>query len=260
MGAGSNIAWTDATWNPWVGCHKVGPGQGCRHCYAEAWAKRTGRDFRTVTRSAPATFNLPLSKKLKPGNKVFSCSLSDFFHADADAWRNEAWDIIRRRPDLTFQILTKRPERIMNYLPWLKRHPELEVGIAKHSFVGSLGEPWPNVWLGTSTEDQRCADERIPKLLSVPAAVHFLSVEPLLGPVNLEQYFRRFIRPSWLIVGGESGPGHTECRIEWIEDIVRQCIRAGVPVFVKQDSGQYPGRQGRIPDEFWLKQFPAVRP
>jgi len=128
---------------------------------------------------------------------------------------------------------------------------------------------WPlkNVWLGVSVEDQKTANERIPLLLQTPAALRFVSVEPILGPVDLigPGYFRDpkfnqaggLVGLDWVIVGGESGPNAKPCEIGWIEDVVGQCTMAGVPVFVKQDSGRFPGKQGRIPDYLWqYKQYP----
>src|SRR3990167_4811557 len=123
MGRDSKISWTDSTWNPWIGCHKVSP--GCAHCYAETLVEnRMGRKFSEIRRASPATFNAPL-KWHRPMNTfspsspqyVFTCSISDFFIEEADAWRDEAWEIIRRTPHLTYQILTKRPERIAGDLP-----------------------------------------------------------------------------------------------------------------------------------------------
>lgn len=160
----TNISWTDETWNPWQGCTKVSP--GCAHCYMFRDKKKYGQDPSTVVRSKDPTFYKPL--KMQEPALVFTCSWSDFFHADADTWRAEAWDIIKRTPHLTYQVLTKRPERILDHLP---------------SDWGWRG--YPNVWIGTSVENQRWAKVRIPLLMKVPAVVRFLSCEPLLGPVDL---------------------------------------------------------------------------
>ena len=171
MGLISEIQWTNATWNPWQGCTKVSP--ACTNCYMFADLKRYGRDPSVVVRSKPPTFRLPLKKRrggafaIEPGWKVFTCSWSDWFHKSADAWRDEAWAIVRQRSDVIFQVLTKRPERIAECLP------------------ADWGEGYPNVWLGVTAEDQPRADERIPILRDIPAAVRFLSCEPLLGPIQL---------------------------------------------------------------------------
>ena len=228
MGKTTSIAWTDKTWNPWQGCHKVSA--GCANCYMHREKKRYGQDPGTVVRSKPPTFNAP--KKWADPALVFTCSWSDFFIAEADPWRDEAWEIIRATPHLTYQILTKRPERIARCLP------------------AGWGDGWPNVWIGVSVEDQAAADERIPHLLAAVGAHKFLSVEPLLGPVNLETAFAVCDRDGeslgprcnrdgspaigWCIVGGEGGPGARPCDVAWIRSLLAQCREAGTAAFVKQ--------------------------
>ena len=248
MGKHTEIAWSSSTYNPWVGCHKVSA--GCRGCYAEASMTRFGRDFGKVTRTTPATFNSPL--KWREPAYVFTCSWSDFFIAEADGWRDDAWDIIRRTPHLTYQILTKRPERIAAHLP------------------ADWGAGWPNVWLGTTAENQDALDERAPQLLAAPAALHFLSCEPLLGPLSLWAFlpdaglrsrttmeWKGAAAATWVICGGESGASARQLELGWVESIVAECRARHVPVFVKQDSGPRPGQQGRIPSELWLHEMPA---
>jgi protein gp37 len=164
MGEKTEIAWTEKTYNPWQGCTKMSP--GCAHCYMFRDKRRYGQDPLVVVRSKDPTFYAPL--RWREPALVFTCSWSDFFHAAADEWRDDAWDVIRRTPHLTYQILTKRQDRILQCLP-----PDW----------GPVG--WPNVWLGVSVENQHFADIRIPALLQVPARVRFLSCEPLLGPVDL---------------------------------------------------------------------------
>lgn len=208
MGKITRIQWTLKTWNPWWGCDKVSP--GCAHCYAEHLMMRWGKGF-AIRRTSDATFYAPLSWKAP--SLIFTCSMSDWFHPGADAWRGEAWDIIRRTPQHIYQILTKRPERIAENLPY--------------------GWPLPNVWLGVSTEYQRWADARIPLLLASGTTVNFISAEPLLGPLDLSKW----LCPDgldWVIVGGESGPKARPVSLEWIRDIIRQCRDARIPVFVKQ--------------------------
>lgn len=171
MGVATKIEWTDATWNPWQGCTKVSP--ACTNCYMFSDMKRYGRSPTDVRRSAPPTFNLPLRKNragefvIPSGANVFTCSWSDWFHEAADEWRNDAWEIIRQRPDVTFQIVTKRTDRILNCLP------------------DDWGDGWPNVWLIATVENQHWADIRIPQLLRVPSVIRGLSMEPLLGPIDL---------------------------------------------------------------------------
>jgi protein gp37 len=146
MGETTGIAWADRTWNPWHGCLKVSP--GCKLCYMYREKKQYGQNPMLVQRSK-TKFNEPL--KWNSG-RVFTCSWSDFFIEEADAWRPEAWEIIRKTPQLTYQILTKRPERIAAHLP------------------ADWGDGYSNVWLGVSVESQKYANERIPLLLKTPAA------------------------------------------------------------------------------------------
>lgn len=249
MADNTNITWTrkdgkpGATWNPWYGCTKVST--GCKNCYMDRWAKRAGRDPEVVRRAAAASFFSPYRiMRRRPGSFVFTCSLSDWFHQAADSWRTEAWDIIRHTRSLTYQILTKRPERIKDHLP------------------ADWGTGYRNVWLGVSAEDQRTAELRVPILRKVPAAIRFLSLEPLLGPIDLERLLpktweqERTGEKWWVIVGGESGPGRRPLDLKWLEAIWMDCSDLGIPLWVKQDSGQYPGQQGRIPDWLWTQERP----
>lgn len=214
----SAIEWTGATWNPWQGCIKVSA--GCKFCYMYRDKKRYGQDPSRVVRSAPPTFNKPLKwqREVESGNRtgrdrfVFTCSWSDWFIEQADAWRSEAWDIVRKCPGLILQILTKRPERIAENLP---------------SFWDEIAA---RCWLGTSVENQD-AVHRIGELARVPAVTHFLSIEPLIGPVVIGE--QSVI--DWVIVGGESGGDEARaCDVSWIRSIVQQCAAAGIPCFVKQ--------------------------
>jgi len=228
VGTNSAIEWTDATWNPWQGCTKVS--EACAHCYMFRDMARYGRDGSIVVRSKPPTFNLPLSKTregrhaIASGSKVFTCSWSDWFHVNADAWRADAWEIIRQRPDVTFQIVTKRTERIAKCLP-----PD-------------WGRGWPNVWLIATVENHERFLERLQPLLDVPAPVRGLSCEPLLGPLDIRFWLKRpyqidnAVHPSldWVIVGGESGPGARPMDLAWARAIVEQCKTAAVACFVKQ--------------------------
>jgi protein gp37 len=204
----SAIEWTEATWNPWHGCSKVSP--GCAHCYMFREKRQYGQDPTKVVRSK-TTFHAPLN--WKEPRLIFTCSWSDFFVEEADPWREEAWQIMRWTPHLTYQVLTKRPERIGASLP-------------------SGGWPWRNVWLGVSVENRRFYG-RIELLKAIPAAVRFLSLEPLLAPMpDLP-----LVGISWVIVGGESGPGCRPMSPEWVRGIRDQCILAKVPFFFKQWGG-----------------------
>lgn len=265
MGDKSAIEWTEATWNPWQGCHKVSP--GCKHCYMYREKKQYGQNPAVVIRSKPHTFSMPL--RLKDPARVFTCSWSDFFIEEADGWRDEAWEIIRSTPHLTYQVLTKRPERMAGRLPWHRRL-EHTAGV---SFVTE--DPWPNVWLGVSVEDQATADERIPLLLQTPAAVRWVSYEPALGPVDLSAldggggyrynalcagppfgHYEGGTRVDWIVVGGESGPGARPFDLAWTRQTIEQGRAAGVPVFVKQLGGQPRGwcrwRSHRDSPPAWL--------
>lgn len=229
MGKTSAIEWTDATWNPWYGCTKVS--EGCKNCYAERDMKRFGKDFSVITRSK-TTFRDPL--KWKEPSMIFVCSWGDFFHPDVpEEWRQDAWEIMFHAKEHTFIILTKRPENMINMMP---------VG-----WVEGQYKYMPNIWLGVSAENQANANKRIPKLLDIPAAVHFISVEPLLGPIQLWQSwlpgkcFELDGTPwpslDWIITGGESGPNYRLCDIHWLRSIRYQCIEASVAFFHKQNGG-----------------------
>jgi protein gp37 len=218
----TGVTWSDKTWNPFYGCLKVSP--GCRGCYMyRDLGGRYGGQPSVVTRSK-TTFGAPL--KWKTPELIFTASWSDFFIAQADEWRPDAWEVIRRTPQHTYLILTKRPERIADHLP--------------------QGWPWPQVWLGASIETPAYL-WRADVLCEVPAAHRFLSLEPLLedlGTLNLQGI-------DWVIVGGESGPQHRPMDPAWVESIVTQCEVAQVPAFVKQASALRDGQQGRLSDELW---------
>lgn len=178
MGAKTGIEWCDATWNPWTGCTKVSA--GCEHCYMYRQKTRWGHDPSKVVRSAAKTFNLLLAKKrdgswkIPSGSFVFVCSWSDFCHPDVDdAWINQAWAMMRARSDCVFLILTKRVERL---------HHEANLW-------WPLREQMGHIWLGVTAENQEMVDERIPKLLEIDwPGKTFVSVEPMLGPVELSAW------------------------------------------------------------------------
>ncbi len=222
MAQATTISWTDARWNPWQGCHKVSP--GCAHCYMFTWQRRYGKGQDVVIRSAPATVRAPLRWQRQMGQGtytgarhgttllVFTCSLSDFFLEEADAWRGDVWEIIRSTPNLTYQILTKRPELIMDRLP------------------SDWGEGYQNCWIGVSVENQRWRS-RLERLRTIPAVVRFASFEPILGDLGSLALWLPML--DWAIVGGESGAGHRPMALPWLHSVVTQCQAAGVPVWVK---------------------------
>lgn len=260
MGANTNIQWANFSFNPVIGCTRVSP--ACDRCYAAAWAKiyepnvKWGEPGQKVAYrlTAPANWRMPhrwnkLAAKTAlldvPRPRVFCASLSDVFDNGWDPqWRKDLWDLIDATPYLDWLLLTKRPQNIHEMLPadW-----------------GDKG--WDNVWLGTTVENQTEAERRIPHLLSVPAHVHFLSCEPLLGPLKLTPWL--YGSPQhpgidWIIIGGESGPGFRMMDMNWVADLRVQCRDAKVPVFFKQDSSKKPGSKGRASPELWAcKNFPV---
>ena len=223
MARHSAIEWTDATWNPWRGCSMVSP--GCARCYMFRDMRRWGLDPEVVVRSSLSSFLHPLSwhrSATQGGLFVFTCSFSDFFHPHADAWRLEAWDVIRQTPGLTYLVLTKRPELVAARLP-----PGWPAG-------------FEHVWLGVSVELQAYV-WRIETILEVPAAIHFVSAEPLLGPLNLDPFLVGSPRIDWVIAGGESDPserGPRWCAPEWLRSLRDDCRATRVPFFLKQLGGR----------------------
>lgn len=232
MAENTRIEWCDATFNPWTGCQHVSP--ACDHCYAEAQAKRSPATFggwgphAERKRTSESYWRQPLlwnKRAAKDGRRarVFCASMADVFDNQVPAeWREDLWALIHDTPHLDWLLLTKRPGNIGRMLP-----PAF--------MLGNAPWPWPNVWLGTTVENQEEADRRIPMLVSVPARVRFLSCEPLLGPVNLTD-FNWDGRPpvDWVIAGGESGPHARPSHPDWFRVLRDQCVAAGVPFFFKQ--------------------------
>lgn len=227
MGKESKISWTEATWNPFYGCHKVS--SGCKFCYMYRDQERYGQNPKVVIRSK-SNFNAPL--KWKDPKIIFTCSWSDWFIEEADEWRDELWKIIKATPYHTYQILTKRPERILDHLP------------------SDWNDGYANVWLGISAENDKMFINRMFEFGKVKAKVKFVSAEPLLEEINLNYVIKNqkpdgMDRLDWVIIGAESGNGsipndpkakyrYRECEIKWIESMVDQCTETKVPVFVKQ--------------------------
>ncbi|MCC7082193.1 MAG: phage Gp37/Gp68 family protein [Burkholderiales bacterium] len=268
MGDRSHIQWTDATWNPTTGCSKVK--SGCKNCYAlREWARLsaprtppnvyTGRKF-TDVRTHDDRLDQPL-RWTKP-RRVFVNSMSDLFHKKVpDEFIDRVFAVMAQAHQHTYQVLTKRAERMREYLT--RRASAVEGTLVGMRIMDARLRrkhlqfmwPLPNVWLGVSVEDQATADERIPLLLRTPAAVRFVSYEPAIGRVDFCETFgmwwnstmrafessgAQFNRPNgrrgidWVIVGGESGPKARACDLAWIRSTVQQCKAAGVPCFVKQ--------------------------
>lgn len=221
------------SWNPWMGCSKVSA--GCANCYAEREMFRFGKNFNAVTRSK-TTFLDPLKWK-KPA-RVFTCSWSDFFHPDADEWRDEAWDIIRKTPHLNYLILTKRPELIATRLP------------------GDWDEEWndafSHVWMGVTIEDRKVLESRMVPMMGIPTANLFVSVEPLLGPIDFSPWTDVV---DWAIIGGESGRGYRIMKEKWATGIIEQFVNKDIPVYFKQMAGRSP-KAIPIPDHLSIQEWP----
>jgi protein gp37 len=347
MSSDSRIEWTDATWNVVSGCTRASA--GCDHCYAVGMTTRLegmsksaagnatqravlarkyagltvingkgDRHFNGQVRTHEEDLTIPLG--WKKSQRIFVNSMSDLFHKDVPFdFIDKVFAVMALTPQHTYQILTKRPERMAEYLNtkdspldkdrwdivsewgvrigriiWDARGSDernyynMAGGTKGHDFSNRRvppGWPLPNVWLGASVENQQAADERIPHLLKVPAAVRFLSCEPLLGPVDVRSgLIEQRVHPAgnwsenvrsqinWVIVGGESGPGARPFVLGWGKEIVRQCKAAGVPVFVKQIGAHPTNREGvrhsakdskggdwlEWPEELRVREFPKA--
>lgn len=225
MGENSKIEWTTHTFNPWTGCTKVSP--ACDHCYAEAWAKRSGHvewgphgeRKRTKTWGNPVRWNRQ-AESVAERPRVFCASLADIFdnhRSIQPEWRRDLWALIETTPNLDWLLLTKRPQNIERFIP----------------------APWrthgcpSNVWMGTTVENQEEYDRRVPYLNAVPADIRFLSMEPLVGPVVMHSLSGL----HWIITGGESGAHYRPANPDWFRSLRDQCHRAGVPFLFKQWEG-----------------------
>lgn len=264
MSKNSGIEWCTHTFNPWWGCVKVST--GCENCYAETLSRRFDHNIwgpaKTTQRrlfgdkhwQEPIKWNRE-AQKAGQRARVFCASMADVFedHSDVVEARMRLFDVIEHTPYLDWLLLTKRPENIKRLWPFAWYDEQ---------FI------WSNVWLGTSVENQEMADKRIPFLLEIPAAVRFLSVEPMLGPIDL--WGARYKNPDgsltgaistwvrygvdWVIVGGESGPGKRPMDLDWARRIRDDCKVAGVPFFFKQVDKVQP-----IPLDLMIRQFPEVK-
>lgn len=265
MSADTLIQWTDKTWNPVRGCALVS--EGCRSCYAMKVAHRfsgPGKPYEGLTEIGPkgprwnGKIRLVEKALLEPlrwrkPRRIFVNSMSDLFHEDVPfEFIDRVFAVMALCPQHTFQILTKRAERMLTYWAadrWNVVEQAVEIisdrrgdvagRVIREQFETDLDKyPLPNVWLGVSVERQQEADERIPLLLQTSAAVRFISAEPLLGLIGLARHFPHVHGQRndrfWVIVGGESGAGARPCDLAWIRSIVQQCATAGVSCFVKQ--------------------------
>lgn len=248
MGQETGISWCDHTFNPWIGCQAVSP--GCDNCYAQARADRFGEDFASRRWTSAANWRQPArwnSDAAAAGvrRRVFCASLADVFDDKADHIRGELWRVIEATPHLDWLLLTKRPQNIADRLPTAAD------GCSNWGLDG-----WPNVWLGITAENQIEYDRRWPSLAEIPAAVRFLSCEPLLSEINLHDLVCRKIGTSgccplclnlidWVIAGGESGHGARMMNPAWALQLAGQCVGPGAPAFYFKQAGTR--RDGRWP-------------
>jgi protein gp37 len=259
MAEKTEISWADSTFNPVIGCQKVSA--GCDRCYAEtlmdtrykrvAWGQRKTDDAApsvgTRVRTSAANWRQPVrwnaraaEFKAEHGHRqrVFCASLSDVFDNQWEpAWRADLFNLIKATPELDWLLLTKRPENIIKML---------------NDVIGYNGWgywPWPNVWLGTTCEDQDAFDHRWPIMLEIPARVRFVSYEPAIGPLTMEGHA---VKPDWVICGGESGPGHRDMPAIWAENVMEECEAYAVAFYMKQMAGRRP-----IPEDLLVRQFPS---
>jgi protein gp37 len=259
MAEKSGISWTDASFSPWWGCVKVSP--ACTRCYAESASKRFGhsvwgpdssrRFFGEKHWKEPVGWD-ERARRAKKRTRVFCAPMADIFEKRDDLvpWRKRLWELVRVTPNLDWLLLTKRSENILDMTPDAYR------------------KAWPeNAWAGVTAENQEWAEKRIPDLLNVPAKVRWLSVEPMLGPVDLTKWLGPD-KVNWVIVGGESGHGARPMEASWVTDVLGQCRKAGVGFFFKQkgaamartmhcasEKGDDPSEW---PDEFKVQESPKV--
>lgn len=306
MGTTTGISWTDATWNPLRGCTRVS--EGCRHCYAEIVAARfsgpgqpyeglahkVGGEARWTGDVRFIAHHLTDPLRWRDPRRIFVNSMSDLFHEQVPAaWLDQIFAVMLLAPRHTFQVLTKRPEGMRAYLTLATTH-ERVVDAARVlferrrkvvldapllRFAGFTARPWPlpNVHLGVSVEHQRAADQRIPLLLETPAAVRWLSAEPLLGPIDLRS-FAPFLAHlgaagiecdhghdacpicdrgiDWVVVGGESGRDHRPMDLAWARGLWEQCCEAYVPFYFKQRSGPRSGLTDGVEENLLVREFP----
>lgn len=246
MGENSKIEWTTHTFNPWWGCTKVS--EACKHCYAESWAKRVGKDvwgpstdrrvFGDAHWAQPLKWNKASEGSLiRP--RVFCASMADVFEdrEELQPLRARLWNTIEQTPNLDWLLLTKRPQNVSRLNGW--------------------GNGWPgNVWLGTTVEIQKRAEELLPYLADIPAKVRFISAEPLLGPLDLGLWLGSTL--DWVITGGESGPKARPASPNWFRSLHEQCMEADVPFHFKQWGDWAPGDGINLPKARTLRTAAAA--
>lgn len=219
----SKIPWTQYTWSPWRGCTPVS--EGCEHCYAYRDMNRYGMNPRDVVKCSGDTW--AKAYKYPPGSKVFVCPWSDFFHVKADCWREEALEVMSERKDVTWLLLTKRPERVKHVIPdvwWYGNH---------------------HVWLGATTENEEEYNKRVDHIILSKAQNIFISVEPMLGPIIIKDVDSKNI--DWVICGCESGPQMRITKHDWIKKLKDQCVFHNIPFFLKQRNDGILGKLEKMP-------------
>lgn len=275
----TKIEWTEETVNPVVGCTRRSP--GCKNCYALRFAVRLSKNpslpdderekYASVVHKVDGKWDwtgkialfpqrLDAIAKWRKPRSCFMVSMGDLFHDNVpEIYIVNVFESMKDAGTHTFQVLTKRPKRMLELVRDMRPH----FG-AKYPVF----QPWPipNIWLGVTTEDQQRADERIPHLLQTPAAVRFVSVEPMLGPVDLRPAHNaaydagvcQVVKASWIIIGAETGPGRRPCRIEWVRDLVQQCKTAGVACFVKklEIDGKITNNMADWPADLRVREYP----
>jgi len=255
----SKIEWTQHTWNPVTGCTKIS--EGCRNCYAENMAKRFGGENGFKVKLHPNKLSVPGERKTP--TTYFVCSMGDLFHEEVPfEFISKVFSVMQSRQMHTFQVLTKRPERVLEYYAYQKKWAGIVL-------------PLKNVWLGVTAENQKEANHRIPILLDIPAALRFVSVEPMLEKITLEMLVAQNInnrfrtiysslsgrktlwdtknllaeekiqKLDWVICGGESGQKARPLSPIWAKELQEQCAKAGVPFFFKQ-WGEFTCKDGEM--------------
>lgn len=238
----TKIQWATDTLNPVTGCTKISP--GCQNCYAERFAERwrgiKGHPFEQGFDLRFHSKRLKIPERWRKPRMVFVNSMSDLFHNKISAeFIRKTFIMMQENPKHIFQVLTKRAEGMLSFI---KKDAPVP-GMTGHIW----GKTWTpkNIWLGVSVENQHFAEKRIPLLIETGAHVKFLSMEPMLGPVDISKWIKDL---SWVIVGGESGPGARPMKPEWARSIRDQCKEQSVPFFFKQNSGVSKKRAGRLLD------------
>ncbi|MGA1256064.1 MAG: DUF5131 family protein [Candidatus Nanopelagicaceae bacterium] len=237
--ANTGIEWTDKTWNPVTGCHKVSP--GCANCYAETITKRFGMNGGDFSKIVLHPDRLDQPRRWRKPSRIFVNSMGDLFHKAVPLdFLFQIFDVMGQTPQHTYQILTKREQRLQELAPLLTWHP--------------------NIWMGVSVENQEMADRRIPALIEVPAKVRFLSCEPLLGPVYLDSEAlgkgKALEKLHWIIAGGESGAGFRPCEWEWVYQLEIFADAWDIPFFFKQWGGLTPKKNGALLHGRLIQDFP----